>query len=255
MSKVSHALRAPQIASVILGAIIVKIAVVVGIGLLMRAIGLRTSSTSMAFLLGAVIASALLLLTGVVAVAAGGVNWLTGAWAERWTGEKLALLGSDWRVVHNLVFRRESGGRTWEFDIDHIAVGPGGVLVVESKYSTSEVDLEASYLSSRIRSDAEQASRNARSVRQLLAAADIKIQVTPVLVYWGFRLTLPQEPIREIGRVQVVLGADAKRWCRRLCVDKVEQRDAERAWTALASHSEAHAAATPPTAAGPPVDW
>ena len=247
MSKIGRALRTPQVAFVILGTIVVEIGAILGVGVLMRAVGLRTSSTAMAFVLGAIIASVLLVFTGAVCVAAGGVNWITGGLAERWTGEELAALGPEWRTVHNLVFQGESGGRTWEFDIDHVTVGPAGVLVVESKYSTADVDLDASYLPSRIRGDAAQASRNPRSVRQLLHAAGVQVSVTPVLVYWGFRLVVPQEPIREIGRVQVVLGADANRWSGRLGADQIARRDAEFAWTTLSSHSQGEVAATPST--------
>jgi hypothetical protein len=174
LSKIGRALRTPQIAFVILGTIALEIGVILGVGALMRAVGLRTSGTATAFVLGAIIATVLLVLTGTVGVVAGGVNWITGGLAERWTGEELAGFGPDWRTVHNLVFQGESGGRTSEFDIDHIAVGRGGVLVVESKYSTADVDLDASYLPSRIRGDAAQVSRNARSVRQLLNAAGVQ---------------------------------------------------------------------------------
>lgn len=180
-----------------------------------------------------------------VAVSAGGVNWITGAWGERSTADELQRLGPDWRIAHNLVFHRELGDRIWEFDVDHVAVGPGGVLVVESKYTTTAVELDGPYLSSQIRGDAEQASRNARLIRQLLATAGAPVTVTPVLVYWGFRLRAPVEPIRELGRVQVVVGGDAKRWRPRLRAGHLDPQTADVAWNALAAQRRDSVARVP----------
>ena len=48
-----------------------------------------------------------------------------GALAEQWTSNELRLLRDrGWRVINHVVLRH--------WDIDHVAVGPGGVLVVQT---------------------------------------------------------------------------------------------------------------------------
>jgi hypothetical protein len=54
-----------------------------------------------------------------------------GAFGEEETARELRRLRRDgWRAVHNVYF--ESG------DVDHVAIGPGGVVVIETKSSTGD---------------------------------------------------------------------------------------------------------------------
>ena len=53
---------------------------------------------------------------------------------ERWTSKDLrSLLGRGWYVVDGIHF--------WHGDVDHVAVGPSGVYLVETKHTDSELDL------------------------------------------------------------------------------------------------------------------
>lgn len=59
-----------------------------------------------------------------------GVNcagWYLGAQGEIVVGEKLATLSPEWAVFHALPI----GGHGW--DIDHVLVGPGGVVTINTK--------------------------------------------------------------------------------------------------------------------------
>ncbi|HSP52219.1 MAG TPA: nuclease-related domain-containing protein [Cryobacterium sp.] len=59
-----------------------------------------------------------------------GVNcegWYLGAQGEILVGEKLATLSPEWAVFHALPI----GGHGW--DIDHVLVGPGGVVTINTK--------------------------------------------------------------------------------------------------------------------------
>lgn len=59
-----------------------------------------------------------------------GVNcegWYLGAQGEIVVGEKLATLSPEWAVFHALPV----GGHGW--DIDHVLVGPGGVVTINTK--------------------------------------------------------------------------------------------------------------------------
>ena len=53
--------------------------------------------------------------------------WRVGAAGEQAVAAQLAKLGSEWRVLHSV----EVGDRG--SDIDHVLVGPGGVLTVNAK--------------------------------------------------------------------------------------------------------------------------
>lgn len=63
--------------------------------------------------------------------------WRQGAEGERRTGEVLALLASSgWVVLHDLHWP----GRPFA-NIDHIAIGPTGVFVIDSKHWTGDVQV------------------------------------------------------------------------------------------------------------------
>jgi hypothetical protein len=215
----------------------VEMSAIVGENAIVRAIGLRTSDTEAAFMLGALVATTLLVLVGVVAVLSGGVNWITGSRAERWTDEALAALGPEWRALHNLAFTEGTPPDTWPVDVDHVAVGPYGVLVVESKFSTSPIDLDAERLSKQVRKDAAQVARNAVRVKRLLPPTASGVVVTSLLVYWGWRVPRPEHPFRAIGRsVQVVIGADASRWRPLFAARNIDREIQDAIWTSLLEH-------------------
>lgn len=54
-------------------------------------------------------------------------SWGTGYMVEELVGTKLAALGDNFRVIHDI-----SKGRNKE-NIDHIVIGPTGIFVIESK--------------------------------------------------------------------------------------------------------------------------
>lgn len=238
--KVRDGLLTPAILVIIGATLAVEIAAIVGENAVARAIGMQTSDSLTAFMLGALVATTLLVLAGVVAVLSGGVNWITGSVAERWTGKALGALGPDWRVLHNLPFTEGTPPDTWSFDVDHVAVGPYGILVVESKFSTNPIDLDAERLSKQIRGDARQVARNATLVRRLLPSTAPGVSVTPLLVYWGWRIPLPEQPVRAIGRrVQVVVGGDASRWRPLFAARTIDREVQDAVWTSLLEHESA----------------
>lgn len=238
--KVRDGLLTPAVPAIIGATLAVEIASVVGENAIARAIGMRTSDSLSAFMLGALVATTLLVLAGVVAVLSGGVNWIIGSLAERWTAKALTALGPDWRVLHNLPFKEGTPPYTWSFDVDHVAVGPYGVLVVESKFSTNPIDLDAERLLKQVRDDSGQVARNATLVRHLLPSTAPGVMVTPLLVYWGWRVRRPEQPVRPIGRrVQVVLGADARRWLPLFATRTIDREVQDAVWTSLLEQASA----------------
>jgi hypothetical protein len=217
--------------------LVVVVVVMVAMNALARAVGVHTSSSLFAFTIGVVVTATVFVLGGVIAIFSGGVNWIVGGQAERWTEEVLEDLGPNWRIANNLVFRHGTPPDTWDVDVDHVAVGPGGVVVVESKYSSVPVDLDAGRLSSQVRKDADQAARNVQRVRGLLEAMPECPPVTALLVYWGFRPRLPKEPILMAGRtVKIVMGADADRWLPTVTKQTVGLAIQDEAWRMVKGH-------------------
>lgn len=54
------------------------------------------------------------------------------AFAEEWVEDELAKLESDgWKAHHNVSFDK--------VDVDHVVIGPGGVVVVETKWSSHDL--------------------------------------------------------------------------------------------------------------------
>lgn len=116
-------------------------------------------------------------------------RWRRGAEGEKWRGKKLCKLGSDWQVRHDLQGRFGN--------VDHVAVGPAGVFLLDSKAwfhgvttitcdgpvvaSRHDPDLmwHWSGLPARMRGAAAGASDGLRSL------AGHRLYVTPVVVIWG----------------------------------------------------------------------
>ena len=205
----------------------VGVGAIFGGNALMRAVGVRTSSTDSAFLLGVVLTATVLIIGGEVVVLSGGVNWMTGGLAERDTAKVFAGLGPDWKLAHNIAFTTGRPPNTWDIDIDHVAVAPYGVLVIETKYSSRVVQIDKRSSWSR---DIKQVRRNASLVQQLLENGGLDVPVRPVLVYWGWRVKLPEEAIQRVGEVRVVYGADAERWLPLLDTRRIPVEIEEAAW-------------------------
>ena len=131
---------------------------------------------------------------------------------------------------------------SWPVDVDHVAVGPSGVLVVETKYSTDLIDLDAERLSFRVGNAGEQAYRNAGRVRKLFLDMPKTPPVIPVVVFWGFRVTTPKTAIRLLGsNTHVVMGADADRWLPSLTLTSVDPVVTQESWKRLKLHQAAMA--------------
>jgi hypothetical protein len=151
-----------------------------------HAVGIHTDGELMAFFLGFLIAGFLGTIWYFVVTLSGGADWLTGARAERWTAKELSKLGSDWHQFSNVPFAEgRFGNAGWEVDVDHVVVGSYGVLVVETKYCSSPLDLGSTRLDKRIGDAVRQASENAGRVHALLHRDAPEVPIRPIVVFWG----------------------------------------------------------------------
>ena len=95
-------------------------------------------------------------------------------------------------------------------------VGPYGVLVLETKFSSSPLDLGADQLEKRVSEAKVQVEDNVGRVRALLHQIAPDVPIRPLLVFWGRLVKSPSSSIRRVeGRaedVRIVHGGKAKEW-------------------------------------------
>ena len=214
--RIRSVLLAPPIVVLIFVTLLVEIGIFVGISILLGRTGLRTDGELMAFIFGFLMAGFLGVMWYLAVTLSGAGDWLTGARAERWTAKELTSLGQGWYHFSNLPFLEGFGADQWEVDIDHVVVGPYGVLVVESKYCSTHLDLGATRLEKRLREAVRQVDENAGRVRALLHRDAPEVPIRPVVVFWGRQVTPPGDVIRKVNDVRVVHGADSSEWLGRL---------------------------------------
>lgn len=131
-----------------------------------------------------------------------------GAQAEVWTASEIRPLRKHgWKVANHVALR--------PWDIDHVLVGPGGVVAVETKWSSDGWTLAPP--EERLRRAIQQARRNAHDLRvwrpQLRATPPETVR--PVVFLWGGTRTGQEKPadVVQIDGVSVVYGIDAaRRW-------------------------------------------
>lgn len=113
------------------------------------------------FTAGVVLTTAASMYVHFVVVVSGSTHLLMGDLGEQWSREELeGLQRGGWRIIHRVLFRRAD-------DIDHVAIGPGGVVVIETKWSSA--DWKSPRQSDRIADAVRQVTRHARDVRLFLS--------------------------------------------------------------------------------------
>jgi hypothetical protein len=169
-----------------------------------------------------------------VVLGAGAVGSLMGVSAEESTIEQLRTLpNARWRIVNGL---RLSTG-----DIDHVAVGPPGVLVVETKWSADPWPIGLTngdaFMQQRLAAAVEQVRRNAGQVRAHHYFRR-RIGVAPVralLVVWSASLPVEGSPEWDtVGDVDVVRGRSLGTWLKTLDGDSLGAEGVEEVWSELA---------------------
>lgn len=131
-----------------------------------------------------------------------------GATAETWTASELRQLRrAGWRVVNHFSLK------SW--DIDHVLVGPGGIVAVETKWSATNWQVEPP--EQRVQQAAQRARDNARSLRLWEPIKRLGItEVDSAVFLWGYQPDKQQRqdsrPIR-LDETTVIRGTRAtKHW-------------------------------------------
>lgn len=110
-------------------------------------------------------------------IASGASQSMMGEQGEVWTdGELRSLRKRGWRVVNHLTLKHG--------DIDHVAIGPGGLMVIESKWNSSPLALDGT--DRWVGNWADQARRNTDDVKRFIGwGARADAPISPLLVVWG----------------------------------------------------------------------
>lgn len=183
-----------------------------------------------------ILLGALLLFGHVLYVALGFGNRSMGADAEQWTAQELDKLNHRWSVFHDVPLSQSN--------VDHVAIGPGRVYAVETKWTTrSDVDRF-------LKGAAWQANRQATELAAELRRRGAGREVRPLLVVWGpgMATRLGERP-QLVNKVLVVAGNHAEIWRGRMtaALDRLEaDRPATQALQALLTERDARVDGEPP---------
>ena len=168
------------------------------------AIALMSQLGAVGLVLGAWIlgfVSALTLFGWMIGFDVHSLTWLWGSWGEIDTAAELKKLGPEWHVVHDI----ENAYGNW----DHVAIGPTGVFMIDTKRLRGRVTVKEDGLASG-RTRYSGSSFRGSSVR-LRDALQGHVQVPwiqAVVAIWGNFSETP----REEGHVAYVGGPQLVEW-------------------------------------------
>ncbi|MGH9156786.1 MAG: nuclease-related domain-containing protein [Acidimicrobiales bacterium] len=182
-------------------------------------------------ILGFAAASGIWLAVLEVVIHAGAASKLMGIVGEEDTARDLAALTKrGWRTVHGLKLSAA--------DIDHVAVGPPGVLVIETKWSGTvwPADLKPAntFVGSTVDRGIRQVRGNARDVKSLVGEAIGDAPIRAVLVLRTS--AAPQDDSLdwvEVAGVTVVRGQAFAQWLDTVVGEALDPDDIRQLWNAL----------------------
>jgi hypothetical protein len=151
------------------------------------------------FMCGAAVGASLLLLW-IVVDSVEATRLEMGGYAEQFTEDELRKLRrAGWRVTSNIPFDN--------CDVDHVAIGPAGVVVLETKWTSGALFTERGQLTSHGKAALDQVERNAEKIRRVLEQGGYARGVDGcMVVVWGKKV--PGCPFRVPGRRGSMIDGD-----------------------------------------------
>jgi hypothetical protein len=186
------------------------------------------------FLAGAVVASGVATLLYLSMIMSADHNDRLGGHGEQSTAESLKRLRRrGWTAIHEVEFA--SG------DIDHLVVGPGGVLVVESKWTNVQWRVEGEGILGAYRDPVKQVTTNVSTVRSWLGRSLRSGVLLPVIVVWGPGSPDLVDDMAWVGSTLVLARPSPKRWLDIVsshCPDQLERAEVDDLVTKVTEHVE-----------------
>jgi hypothetical protein len=201
----------------------------VGISLAFLPLILLLNGVARGVVLGTALSSGVWVDAIIVLVWTGASTKFMGANGEVWTAEVLRRLSGDgWRLVNGLRLNAR-------IDIDHVVLGPGGVLAVESKWSANPWPLNSygpKFMEGQLKNAAQRAQEAARDLREWFSES---IPVTSVAVFWsGAERQGSGWTTWRDGHTVLVHGPDLQQWLgQELPGGSVKPETIDRAWAQL----------------------
>jgi Nuclease-related domain len=159
---------------------------------------------SRGFAAGIWLATGFWLLAFEVVLASGTAPRMMGDRGEQFTASELRRMQRrGWRVINHVSLKRHT-------DIDHVAVGIGGVLVIETKWSGDPWTLDAG-VDERVRRAVDRIAPQATAIRRMFPNHVAPSAIVPVLVLWG-GYNADDVGRRVIDGVTVLRGAELCEW-------------------------------------------
>jgi hypothetical protein len=208
------------------------VAVLVGLGpaAILTPIALSRAGVERGLIFGVAVATGVWAPILLTTVASGAAAPLMGAAAEGWTTSDLkAMRRKGWQVVSGLKVRPQD-------DIDHVAVGPPGVFVVETKWSAWPWPFngDGGFMGEQLRAAVRQAEQHAVHVTGFFARARQGAPVKAAVVLYS--PTAPDADGPEwfdSNGVTVIRGGAFRRWLAAQTDVQLQPADIERIDLAL----------------------
>jgi hypothetical protein len=176
--------------------------------------------------MGAVLASGLWGAVLYVVTMSGTVSISMGVLAEQWTAQELRRLRKiDWQIVNGLRLRPKA-------DIDHVIIGPGGVLVIETKYSSD--GWNSTYANNQVAAAVDQVTVNQKHIRGVLSRDVPRELIRPVVVLWGGSTDSDETTVED--EVAIVPGSCLRSWLLSLNDEGLSDNTIDAAWKTVADH-------------------
>lgn len=170
------------------------------------------------------------MVAALVVLTSGTAPLMMGETAEQWTAQELRpLIEHGWKLVNHFGLGRG--------DQDHVVVGHGGVVLVETKWGGTPWDVDAGAVT--FRRALEQTALNAKQLaRWHEVAKHGHPEVEPVLVVWGpAARKLHELPVRRHASGVVVMSGDQlQEWMLRRGRDRLTSAQVDGVYAELDRH-------------------
>jgi hypothetical protein len=171
---------------------------------------------------GAALTAVVCLAVGTISSASGASHRLMGESAEQRTAEILRKrLPRSWHCINAVMLEHE--------DLDHVLIGPGGLVGIETKWTGWDWDLSSAGSNDVLQRGARSLARKTSLFRLFLRPAAGELPTRRLIVVWGPEIKPSPNAVEWLGDVEVVSGDDLPAVLDTLDNDAVDRERVERA--------------------------
>lgn len=186
-----------------------------------------------------------------IVVGAAGISglWLVGTFTLLWTGVSNTLMGlvgesytadvlrkfraKGWKLVNGIKIIGKA-------DVDSVLVGPGGLIVVETKWSGSRwpiPDSDDSYMYVELDKAVEQVIRNRKKVELKFGGVIAANKIRAICVLWSSQNSSKDRKWIERDGVTVIRGGHLALWMESLDASQLSRDEIAKVWHEIETHA------------------